>query len=122
MFPKQMQDIFANSEVFYGSHLVLTCLMAFAAPHRKLAVVAEPWEQKAELGPWDGLATTRSGAVVKHWERTDIIMGKHKAHALLPSSPVGLKGSLCNSRSSHSHLCVLIASFAFLHGSGAKLI
>lgn len=76
MFPKQMQDIFANSKVFYGSHLVLTCLMAFAAPHGKLAVVAEPCEQKTELGPWDGLAITESGAVVKHCEKTDIIMGK----------------------------------------------
>lgn len=91
MFPKQMQDIFANSKVFYGSHLVLTCLMAFAAPHGKLAAVAEPYEQKTELGPWDGLAITKSGTVVKHWEKTDIIMGKHKATALPPSSLVGLK-------------------------------
>lgn len=91
MFPKQMQDIFANSKVFYGSHLVLTCLMAFAAPHGKLAAVAEPYERKTELGPWDGLAITKSGAVVKHWEKTDIIMGKHKATAMPPSSLVGLK-------------------------------
>lgn len=39
-----MQNIFAASKVFYGSHLILTCLIAFAAQPVKLAVVGQPWE------------------------------------------------------------------------------
>lgn len=74
-----MQNIFAIRKVFYGFHLLLTCLIAFAAQGARPAVVGQPCERvttEAELWPWDGLATAVTGAAKKHWEKTDIMMGK----------------------------------------------
>lgn len=77
---------------------------------------------KDELWPWDGLVTTVTGAGKKHWEKVDIVMGKHEAAAVFPSPLLGRKDSCAwVGASAHTHVCfyTLLSS---LHVSGDKLI
>lgn len=44
---------------------------------------------KAELGPWDGLVATVTGAGKRHWAKIDATMGKHEVAAAFPSPLLG---------------------------------